>query len=170
MGEAIAWTVFRLINSLTCWKKGREPHFQSILILPEHIYRLFWRISIEITLSTIGLIKPSVCIRPNWTNKNFRRWEPSTWSIWHDGWPRRPFRPLEQGQRSWNFSSYYRKQFYVQVYWPQDRVRHRALGDGVEYYVGQIFKHKKYGYYGVITGWDRQCNAPMNWKQQMLGQ
>jgi len=50
------------------------------------------------------------------------------------------------------------------------RVRQRALGDGVEYYVGQIFKHKKYGYYGVITGWDRQCNAPMNWKQQMLGQ
>jgi len=48
-------------------------------------------------------------------------------------------------------------------------VRHRQLGDGVEYYVGQIFKHKKYGYYGVIIGWDRQCRAPQDWKQQMLG-
>ena len=49
------------------------------------------------------------------------------------------------------------------------KIRNRALGDGVEFYVGQIFKHKKFGYYGVIIGWDRLCNAPMNWKQQMLG-
>jgi len=48
-------------------------------------------------------------------------------------------------------------------------VRDRELGDEVEYYVGQVFRHKKYDYYGVIVGWDRECVAPERWKKDNLG-
>lgn len=48
-------------------------------------------------------------------------------------------------------------------------VRSRELGDEVDYYVGQVFRHKKFDYYGVIVGWDRECIAPENWKKQNLG-
>ncbi|CAK8679382.1 unnamed protein product [Clavelina lepadiformis] len=33
----------------------------------------------------------------------------------------------------------------------------------VKYRVGQTIKHKKYGYKGVIVGWDESCRAPDSW-------
>ena len=35
----------------------------------------------------------------------------------------------------------------------------------VKYRVGQIIKHKKFGYRGVIIGWDYKAKAPDNWLQ-----
>ena len=59
----------------------------------------------------------------------------------------------------------------VILVWKQfkSEVRDRELGDEVEYYVGQVFRHKKYDYYGVIVGWDRECIAPERWKKDNLG-
>lgn len=37
----------------------------------------------------------------------------------------------------------------------------------VRYRVGQAFKHKKYGYKGVIVGWDEVPKAPASWFHQM---
>ncbi|KAF2086274.1 YccV-like-domain-containing protein [Saccharata proteae CBS 121410] len=37
----------------------------------------------------------------------------------------------------------------------------------VPYRVGQVFRHKRYSYYGVITGWDRKCEAGGEWMRQM---
>ena len=33
----------------------------------------------------------------------------------------------------------------------------------VKYRVGQVIKHRKYGYRGVIVGWDKKCQAPQHW-------
>lgn len=30
---------------------------------------------------------------------------------------------------------------------------------GIKYRVGQVVKHRKYGYRGIIVGWDRQAKA-----------
>lgn len=38
---------------------------------------------------------------------------------------------------------------------------------GIKYHVGQTFIHKKYGYKGVIYGWDRTCQRDAQWIQQM---
>jgi len=46
----------------------------------------------------------------------------------------------------------------------------RTRRSTVKYHVGQVFKHKKLKYYGVIVGWDYTCRAPNNWKLQMLGE
>ncbi|ORY15905.1 Hemimethylated DNA-binding protein YccV like-domain-containing protein [Clohesyomyces aquaticus] len=37
----------------------------------------------------------------------------------------------------------------------------------VRYKVGQLFKHKRYHYEGVITGWDTSCDAGEEWIQHM---
>lgn len=37
----------------------------------------------------------------------------------------------------------------------------------VEFRVGQLFKHKRYHYEGVITGWDTSCDAGEEWIQNM---
>lgn len=37
----------------------------------------------------------------------------------------------------------------------------------VRYYVGQVFRHKRYNYQAVITGWDAECVATENWIYQM---
>ena len=39
----------------------------------------------------------------------------------------------------------------------------------VKYRVGQVLKHKKYGYRGVIVGWDETTKAPEFWINQMHG-
>lgn len=38
---------------------------------------------------------------------------------------------------------------------------------GIEFCVGQTFIHKKYGYRGVIYGWDRKCQRDRQWIEQM---
>ena len=37
----------------------------------------------------------------------------------------------------------------------------------VKYKVGQVFRHKRYHYQGVITGWDLECEAGDQWIYQM---
>ena len=37
----------------------------------------------------------------------------------------------------------------------------------VKYYVGQVFKHRRYNYEAIITGWDAQCEASDEWMTQM---
>ena len=37
----------------------------------------------------------------------------------------------------------------------------------VRYKVGQVFQHKRYNYFAVITGWDPECSANERWKAQM---
>ena len=37
----------------------------------------------------------------------------------------------------------------------------------VEFKIGQQFQHKRYGYDGIITGWDAQCSADARWIHQM---
>lgn len=38
-----------------------------------------------------------------------------------------------------------------------------AAKDRVKYKVGQIFRHKRYGYLAVITGWDIECGMNYDW-------
>lgn len=39
----------------------------------------------------------------------------------------------------------------------------------IKYRVGQVIKHKKWGYRGVIVGWDERARAPENWIATMHG-
>jgi len=36
--------------------------------------------------------------------------------------------------------------------------------------VGQVVKHKLWGYHGVVIGWDEKANAPEAWLKQMHAQ
>jgi len=37
----------------------------------------------------------------------------------------------------------------------------------IQFRVGQVIKHKKWGYRGVIIGWDEKARAPQEWLAQM---
>ena len=39
--------------------------------------------------------------------------------------------------------------------------------DNVEFSIGQVVKHKRYGYRGVLVGWDKVCSAPKEWQEAM---
>jgi F-box protein 21 len=39
--------------------------------------------------------------------------------------------------------------------------------EDVKFRVGQVFRHKRYGYTAVVTGWDGRCDAGEEWIQQM---
>ena len=39
--------------------------------------------------------------------------------------------------------------------------------DNVRYRIGQVFRHKRYNYNAVITGWDVECEAGEDWIAQM---
>lgn len=39
----------------------------------------------------------------------------------------------------------------------------RLSRSSIKYRVGQVIRHKKYGYRGVIVGWDKECRAPQHW-------
>jgi len=38
-----------------------------------------------------------------------------------------------------------------------------AARDGVRFKVGQVFRHRRYGYTAVITGWDMECGMTSDW-------
>ncbi|KAK4549025.1 hypothetical protein LTR36_007481 [Oleoguttula mirabilis] len=38
---------------------------------------------------------------------------------------------------------------------------------GVSFKIGSHFRHKRYGYQGVIVGWDTKCGAEARWMEQM---
>jgi F-box protein 21 len=46
-------------------------------------------------------------------------------------------------------------------------VRRAESGRNVKYKIGETFQHKRYGYEGVITGWDPLCDAGEAWIQHM---
>jgi F-box protein 21 len=49
------------------------------------------------------------------------------------------------------------------------QVRARATStslDRVKYFVGQVFKHRRYGYTAVIIGWDVECSMNSQWMAQ----
>ncbi|KAL8771752.1 MAG: hypothetical protein Q9209_002943 [Squamulea sp. 1 TL-2023] len=45
--------------------------------------------------------------------------------------------------------------------------RDRESSQSVRFKVGQVFRHKRYSYQGVITGWDVECAAGETWMSQM---
>lgn len=47
------------------------------------------------------------------------------------------------------------------------KYRPRGHQDYVQCKVGQVFKHKRYHYQAVITGWDKECEAGELWIAQM---
>ena len=49
----------------------------------------------------------------------------------------------------------------------QVKRRTLAVSERVHYKVGQVFRHKRYRYHGVITGWDVECGANEQWMVAM---
>lgn len=47
------------------------------------------------------------------------------------------------------------------------KIRDTQASRSVHYMVGQVFRHKRYHYYAIITGWDVQCAASDHWMSQM---
>ncbi|KFY33427.1 hypothetical protein V494_07641 [Pseudogymnoascus sp. VKM F-4513 (FW-928)] len=49
----------------------------------------------------------------------------------------------------------------------QVRPRDRQAPHGkIQYEVGQVFRHRRYGYMAVITGWDIECTMNSRWMEQ----
>lgn len=51
-----------------------------------------------------------------------------------------------------------------------DRVKRRIGNrdaEDVKFRVGQVFRHKRYGYMAVVTGWDGKCDADEEWIRRM---
>jgi F-box protein 21 len=42
-----------------------------------------------------------------------------------------------------------------------------AKAESVKYHVGDVFKHRRYGYEGIVVGWDTCCDAGETWINQM---
>ena len=40
----------------------------------------------------------------------------------------------------------------------------------IDFKVGQVIKHKKWGYNGVIIGWDETAKAPREWIKRNHGE
>ena len=49
----------------------------------------------------------------------------------------------------------------------QVKRRSPAITGHVKYRIGQVFRHRRYDYQAVITGWDKQCEMGENWIGQM---
>ncbi|KAA8645535.1 YccV family DNA-binding protein [Aspergillus tanneri] len=48
------------------------------------------------------------------------------------------------------------------------QIKRRALHNGsIKYQIGQVFRHRRYDYKAVITGWDIECDAGDQWVRQM---
>jgi F-box protein 21 len=48
---------------------------------------------------------------------------------------------------------------------PKRHIKPRGTSEiDVEYDVGTVFHHARYGYTGVIVGWDRRCNQTSDWQ------
>ena len=45
--------------------------------------------------------------------------------------------------------------------------RTSKASDNVRYKIGQVFRHKRYNYNAIITGWDVECEAGEDWIAQM---
>lgn len=48
------------------------------------------------------------------------------------------------------------------------QVHRRSFEDKrIRYMVGQVFRHRRYHYYAIITGWDSECGAEETWMKRM---
>jgi F-box protein 21 len=50
---------------------------------------------------------------------------------------------------------------------PIPKGRSPQVDKQVKYRIGQVFRHRRYGYEGVIVGWDAQCDATDAWIDHM---
>jgi F-box protein 21 len=50
---------------------------------------------------------------------------------------------------------------------PKQVKRRNPEHKGVSYHVGQIFRHRRYNYTAIITGWDSECGAGEQWMRRM---
>lgn len=50
---------------------------------------------------------------------------------------------------------------------PKQVRRRTSERGGIKYRVGQVFRHRRYEYRGIITGWDTECGAGEQWMQTM---
>lgn len=67
-------------------------------------------------------------------------------------------------QEHWNLSGSLRVVRAADQTPKQIRLRDTAASrDGVKYKVGQVFRHKRYLYLAVITGWDIECGMSSTW-------
>lgn len=57
--------------------------------------------------------------------------------------------------------------YHAQLQEMRDTRRDREDRQGVNFAVGQVFQHKKFGYRGVVFGWDRRCERDEEWMRQM---
>lgn len=46
---------------------------------------------------------------------------------------------------------------------PRVNRRPASAEDAVDYRVGTLFRHRRFGYVACILGWDTECNAPEDW-------
>ncbi|KAF3024083.1 hypothetical protein E8E15_010346 [Penicillium rubens] len=48
------------------------------------------------------------------------------------------------------------------------QIRRRTGGNAnIQYRVGQVFRHRRYHYEAIITGWDSECGAGEQWMRRM---
>ncbi|KAL4778081.1 Hemimethylated DNA-binding protein YccV like-domain-containing protein [Aspergillus varians] len=48
------------------------------------------------------------------------------------------------------------------------QVKERSSGHkGVSYHIGQVFRHRRYGYTAIVIGWDTECGAGEQWMRRM---
>ncbi|KAL4801880.1 Hemimethylated DNA-binding protein YccV like-domain-containing protein [Aspergillus unguis] len=50
---------------------------------------------------------------------------------------------------------------------PKQVKRRSSQHSGVAYHVGQVFRHRRYDYTAIITGWDAECGAGEQWMRRM---
>ncbi|KAL4930579.1 Hemimethylated DNA-binding protein YccV like-domain-containing protein [Aspergillus undulatus] len=50
---------------------------------------------------------------------------------------------------------------------PKQVKRRSPEHEAVKHHVGQVFKHRRYDYTAVITGWDAECGAGEQWMRRM---
>jgi F-box protein 21 len=48
------------------------------------------------------------------------------------------------------------------------KVKRRSSGHcKVKFHIGQVFRHRRYDYRAIITGWDTECDAGEQWMRRM---
>jgi F-box protein 21 len=50
---------------------------------------------------------------------------------------------------------------------PKQVRRREAEHKNVRYHVGEVFRHRRYNYQAIITGWDSECGAGEEWMRRM---
>ncbi|KAJ5329003.1 hypothetical protein N7452_009393 [Penicillium brevicompactum] len=50
---------------------------------------------------------------------------------------------------------------------PKSRRKRSGGNTNIQYSVGQVFRHRRYNYTAIITGWDSECGAGEQWMMRM---